>query len=354
MPRLEPYRLSRRYGETGINEEVPGVIEAPSNWRYTYTIATGSGNLPGIIQLSFTQGRLRLVGRAPNETERVAGTYAERTTVTLQADSTDDPDAPYTADLYIEFRSNEATRAALEATFNAVSWRNIDALKRGLPHSDPQKDYLLMGLPLYANPLSGILAPEVNGEQRQWLVLDGVQQMSMPLIASGLQDRPLGIGDGDYIAPDEDSSIFVPPGETTRPADLRFTAGIGQSRGGETGSGSVNAVLYRPARVRVLWNDRFASHGGPYGLLQASLNGGIILPWALYQRDFDTPANGKVLMSWEGFVSRFVRTTTRRGVIADAHIACYSGLTTYRSNDWVTTPLGGPDEVFLLNWPAPP
>lgn len=349
MPYLPNQVVTLRAGQEDIVQELVGVQEA-ANFVYTYTIASGS-TLPGTLALGTGIGDTDfLYGTAPTD----PGFWA----VDWQADIREgtpefvqDPDAPYTASIAITVTPQNTPVQTIEGVLQGLDWRDLDEARIGIQHSNPRQQYIFMGLPTWALSNSGPSTPEGDG-LRQWLPIENIQEAILPAISSNTVPRNLSELDGDYIGSD-----FVPHGAPDSGGNyaVLWGPGMGQrpSLGPTIGRGKYRTnISYGPTRLRILWNEEFASHGGPYGLRQAAMNQGLALPFAHLERNFDFPAASKVRLMWWGFVSQFTPRITRRGYIVDVVIENWSGLTTIP--DWLLQTPGryGYNRVSAIHWPA--
>ena len=205
----------------------------------------------------------------------------------------------------------------LEQFLNGLPWRDTDILRIGVPHSDPRSRYLFMSLPFWAEAGYAPAIPNPGGtpDSTQYMPIENIQELILPEISSKQFPRQLlaGARDGSYVG-----GLFVPLGEHSRPTQLKV-----ESRGEVTFR---SVVRYGDCRMRILWDEGLAMHGGPYGLRQAAMDIGQEASFVYYQRGLEDVSDGKVLLAWDGYVSGFTETVTRRGIIVDVVISPSSGL----------------------------
>lgn len=351
MPYLPDTIIRLPVGATGLSFDGPTVIRddpARGGTQYEYTWLTpgtrmAAGALPGTLairQTGFGVLLNRLVGNAPTMAGfKLAICVAS---VAAQNRGQPDPDAPYEAQVTFITGAAEPEADLLSTAFNGLTFRDSDRFRIGIAHDNPNDLYLFMGLPLYAPSGQGPVNQGGGTSGQQWLPIENIQEFIPPRITSNSVESL--IQTGPYISADGDGNItenplpeLGSPGAQPSLASVPFTRGRGHYR---------TAVKYGAASLRLLWKESYASHGGPFGLYQAAVNGALYIPFAYYQRDADTPANGKVLRSWTGFVAEFVETMTRQGRFVDIVI-----LSSAASRNEIVIETPGQDTVASIVWP---
>ena len=358
MPYLPDTVIRLPIGATGLSFNGPEVIRddparAGVTYDYHWYIAgtTTPADLPGTLAIrrnrDGTEQRTaritnRLVGNAPTSAEY--GIFICQASVSAQqvVAGTDDPDAPYRAQVTFITGAAEPEADKLATGFNGLSFRNADRFRIGVAHDNPNNLYLFMGLPLYAPSGQGPVNQGGGTSGQQWLPIENIQEFIPPRITSNSVEAK--IESGPYITVDDMDHIsenplprIGSPGVKPSLAAVPPTQGRGHYR---------TQVKYGAASLRLLWKESYASHGGPFGLYQAAVNGALYIPFAYYQRDIDTPARGKVLRSWTGFVAEFVETMTRQGRFVDIVI-----LSSAASRNEIAIPSASTDTVASILWP---
>ena len=325
MPYLPETTIRLPIGATGLSFDGPTVVRddparAGVNYDYTWLnpdTRMAAGALPGTLavrQTGFGIRINRLVGNAPT----TGGVHVALCVASVSTQQTisgaADPDAPYEA--LVTFVTGIAppdNLATFADKFNRLDWRDNDRFRIGMQHDDPNYLYLFMGLPIYA-PVGNGVTIEIGPAPQQWLPVENIQQFIAPRVTSN--NVPSQLLAGPNIGADARSDE-VP------------TIGRAQNR---------TNLTYGPATLRVLWHEDYLSHGGPYGLYQASVNMGLSVPWVYFQRDppnlaywqaqaRGTPLTGispnfkgRVLRYWTGYVGQLDDNLTRQGRIVTCTI----------------------------------
>ena len=332
MPSLSDLTITLETGQRNLDLTGPLVNRDTTNsrqtrYRYTWvnpgTSTTASTPIFGTLQPGAAPNLgNRLRGNAPTtETFRLLDCIATPDGSQPPRHTPDDAGVRYRA--RVTFRSISpppAVVGSLVTGFNNLDFRDSDRFYQGVVHDNPYAMYLFMGLPLSAPSTAGPVI-RIGTQNRRWLPIENIQQFIAPAVTS--ENLPGEILRGPNIG-DDAAANQVP---TVAKANNRIS------------------ITYGAASLRVLWNEEYASHGGPYGLYQASINMGLSVPWVYYQRDFDRPTNGKIIRAWTGYVGELRDTLTRQGRVIDAFIYPDSapvfgdidpvpGLTSVRSIVW--------------------
>ena len=277
-----------------------------------------------------------------------------------------DPQTPHDASILLQILPFDYNDIPL--IFNRLTWRDLTDNQVGIQHDEAREYILFMGLPADAPDGYAPSTTLSNGQKQQWIPIENIQEMILPNIRSNVVQTPSYIG--DYA----DSGIIM---RTTRRTNVQYTAGA----------------------LRILWNQNFASHGGPYGLYQAAADMHRLVPFVLWKRDlvkeyeneyarlyhhavpepddidhryFDEHGNevnpgttgfyigkefyppylphketGQPVLSWGGYVSGFIQTITPRGVMVDCTIECRTGPVTQPTDAPV-----GVERIATIVWPA--
>ena len=320
MPYLPDTTIRLPVGGTNLAFFGPTVVKDDPrriNVLYDYSWLTdtnprsATGALPGTLAIdtAYSNGRGALVNRLHGNAPATAGIHTAICKAEVSANQFDtavtDPDSPYEATVTFITGNPPPDIGTADALFNRIQWNDDARIRRGMPHDDPNELYLFMELAAGATNLDGIAITQ-GTVTRYWLPIENIQQFIAPRITS--RQVPTELIDAPY--------------ETGDPANGQVpTLALGQNR---------SRVIYGPATLRVLWNENFLSHSGPYGLYQASLNMGLSVGWIYYQRK---PADhidrngrriagttGRIIRSWTGYVGQFDDNLTRQGRIVTCTI----------------------------------
>ena len=329
MPRLDDQIIRLAAGadlSTGL--QLPTVVrDDPARLRveYVYTYLTyPARSATNALPTGITSGpnnALNIVrGRVP-ATYGYTETYCVATVDEFSEQ--DDPDAPYEARYTFIVEALAAVPDQLSAGFNALEFRDSDRYRIGIAHDNPSNMYLFMSLPEYAIANQGPINQGGGGNTGlMWLPIENIQEFIPPRITSNRIESM--VYDGPYITEDV-------------PANVRPTVARANYR---------SIVQYGAASLRLLWKESYASHGGPYGLYQASINGSLRLTWAYYRRDPETPTNGRVVRLWTGYVAEFIETLNRQGRFVDIVIMPSASIRSQR-----VAPATGIENVASIVWP---
>lgn len=337
MPSLSDLEIRLPVGTTSLDITGPLVDRDTANsrqTRYSYSWVDPGTTTPATTPLFGTMNP----AAAPNLGNRLTGNWPTSARFKMldclatpagsqpPRHTPDDAGQTYRARVtFVASQTQQATVAevgTMTTGFNNLEFRDSDRFYQGLVYDNPYAMYLFMGLPSDAPATAGPLINFGDTPQR-WLPIENVQQFNAPAVTS--MNLPLEIREGPNIGGSAPTTPGVVP-----------TVARGNYR---------TNIQYGAASVRVLWNEEYASHGGPYGLYEASINMGLAVPWVYYQRNFEHPERGKIIRLWHGYVGEFRDRLTRQGRIVDAVIypedaphfgdnSVTPGLTSVRSIVW--------------------
>ena len=200
-----------------------------------------------------------------------------------------------------------------------VQYADLRRTRGGLQQDVGYDRLIWMGLPYWAPTGAGVAIGTYNvplGEGQtgppqvrtlQMLPIEGVLQWIPPRVQSQMRVLPLVT---DPAATEDE----LGQGQIWTAAQIRQRVSIGN------------------AGLRIAWHGEYATHGGPYGLYEASLNRDLAVTFVEFQSEplSNNPANGTVVLAFNACVSEFVRTGDVNGFVADVVLSPESDI--YRPN----------------------